>query len=141
MSLRIGQYIKFALGRDNAQVLDSLISGRLSPVRMPDNPDTDVPWICYRSEGLEEQDTKDGSLCDTNTVTMDVVCRSYEELLELLSLVREAMSRAVYTWNCRDGISFRIEEQTFRAGLEDYDEVLQAYVRPLNFTITTENHV
>lgn len=138
MSLRIGQYIKFALGHENAPELDRMLSGKLSPVRLPDNADTEIPWICYRSDSLDEQDTKDGPLCDTNTVVLDVVCRTYEELLDTLCAVRKAMQKAVSVWNARNYIPFRVEEQTFNAGAEEYDEILQAYCRPLIFIIKTE---
>ncbi len=137
MSIEIGRYISYALGRDNASELHKAISGRLSPVRLPENADTEVPWICYASAGIDEEDTKDGLLGEVNTVTLDIACRTYEDLLLVLHLVREAMRKAAPGWNRLDAAPFLVDEQRFRAGPEEYDEVLQAYCRTLNYVITT----
>lgn len=140
MSIEIGRYISYALGRDNAPELHKAISGRLSPVRLPENADTEVPWICYASAGIDEEDTKDGLLDEVNTVTLDIACRTYEELLEVLRLIREAMKAAAPGWNSLDTAPFLIDEQRFHAGPEEYDEILQAYCRTITYTIKTEHH-
>lgn len=136
MSLEIGRYIKYAFSEENAPALHQMVQGRVSPVVMPEDALTAVPWIWYYSSDAGEDSTKDGIAGDVCTVEIEAVAASYEALLDMLVLMRQAMADAWPAWNAGER-PFRIEEQTFRAGAEEYDDVLQAYCRKLNYIIET----
>lgn len=138
MSLQIGQYIAYALGEENAPDLYHRIGGRIAPVVQPEDAQTLMPYIWYYSEGMTEAETKDGPLSDTCNVQIEVVAGTYPRLLELLQLVREAMAEAFNTWELQDApVPFYVDEQTFSAGPEEYDDAQQAYCRKLTYTIET----
>lgn len=136
MSLQIGQYIAYALGEENAPDLYHRIGGRIAPVVQPEDEQTQMPYIWYYSEGMTESETKDGWLGDTCTVLIEVVAPTYPQLLDLLGMVRHAMALAPQAWEDQDG-PFHVDEQTFTAGAEEYDDAQQAYCRKLTYTIET----
>lgn len=134
MSLEIGRYISFALGEKNAPELHEMTGGRVSPVIMPQDGTGALPWIWYYSSNMFEDSTKDGPCGDNCEVIIEVVAASYEQLLVLLASVRKAMSQAFESWQ---GEQFDVVGQTFHAGPEEYDDVLQAYCRKINYQIET----
>lgn len=138
MSLQIGQYIAFALGEENAPELWHKIGGRLAPVVQPEDAQTAMPYIWYYSDSMSEAETKDGPISDTCIVQIEVVAGTYSRLLELLQLVRAAMIEARNTWELQETlVPFHIDEQTFSAGPEEYDDAQQAYCRKLIYSIET----
>lgn len=136
MSLEIGKYIKFALGAVNAPLLNAKVGGRVSPVISPDDGTT-LPYVWYYSSGMDETGTKDMVLSDTCTVNIEVVARSYDEMVELLLLVRQAMTDGFSLWQDEEDTPFDVGEQTYSAAAEEYDDVLQAYCRTLIYRIET----
>lgn len=138
MSLLIGQYVAHALGEENAPELWYKIGGRLAPVVQPEDAQTLMPYVWYSCESIVENSTKDGHLSDVCTVQIEVVATTYMRLLELLQLVRSAMEEARNTWELQEQlVPFHIDEQTFSAGPEEYDDMQQAYCRKLIYTIET----
>lgn len=135
MSLQIGKYVAWALGEENAPELNARIGGRVAPVVQPEDGGTVLPYVWYYSTGVQESTTKDGYMGDECQVEIEVVARSYTEMAELAQMARDAMERALNTW---DGDAFLVLGQTFGAGPEEYDDMLQAYCRKLNYTIETE---
>lgn len=135
MSLQIGKYVAWALGEENAPELNAKIGGRVAPVVQPEDGGTVLPYVWYYSTSVQEETTKDGYSGDECQVEIEVVARSYTEMAELAQMVRDAMARALDTWG--DGEAFMVEGQTFSAGPEEYDDMLQAYCRKLNYTIET----
>ena len=136
MSLQIGQYIKYALGEVNAPLLNAKVKGRVSPVVSPDDDGTHMPYIWYYSDGFTPSNTKDGEYEDTCSVSIEVVASSYEQLIDLLILVKKAMDDGYSLWNTTER-PFDVVEQHYTAGPEEYDDQLQAYCRKLNFSIIT----
>lgn len=137
MSLEIGRYVKYAFGEENAPALHQLVQGRVSPVVMPEDALTAVPWIWYYSTDAGEDSTKDGIAGDVCTVEIEAVAGSYDTLLEMLALMRQAMAEAQEGWNLGERRPFLIDDQSFRAGQEEYDDTLQAYCRKLIYTVET----
>ena len=135
MSLQIGRYVAWALGEVNAPELNARIGGRVAPVVQPEDGGTVLPYVWYYSTGVQESTTKDGYSGDECQVEIEVVARSYTEMAELAQMVRDAMERALNTWN---GGAFLVLGQSFSAGPEEYDDSIQAYCRKLNYTIETE---
>lgn len=136
MSLQIGKYVAWALGEENAPELNERIGGRVAPVVQPEDGGTVLPYVWYYSTSVQEETTKDGYSGDECQVEIEVVARSYTEMAELAQMVRDAMARALDTW---DGDAFLVVvDQTFSAGPEEYDDMMQAYSRKLNYTIETE---
>lgn len=133
MSLRIGQYIAFALGADNAPELSRLTGGRIAPVVQPEDDQNAMPYVWYYSDGLTEESTKDGHLSDVCTVQIEVVAPTYAVMLSLLQMVRTAMDEAIRAW---DG-PFGVADQSMTAGPEEYDDTQQAYCRRLIYNIET----
>jgi hypothetical protein len=102
----------------------------------PEDGGTVLPYVWYYSTGVQESTTKDGYSGDECQVEIEVVARSYTEMAELAQMVRDAMARAWDTWN---GDAFLVVVgQNFSAGPEEYDDMMQAYCRKLNYTIETE---
>lgn len=134
MSLQIGKYVAWALGEENAPELNAKIGGRVAPVVQPEDGGTVLPYVWYYSTSVQEETTKDGYSGDECQVEIEVVARSYTEMAELAQMVRDAMARALDTWN---GDAFLVDGQTFSAGPEEYDDMLQAYCRKLNYGIET----
>jgi hypothetical protein len=135
MSLQIGKYVAWALGEENAPELNARIGGRVAPVVQPEDGGTVLPYVWYYSTSVQEETTKDGYSGDECQVEIEVVARSYTEMAELAQMARDAMARALDTWG--DGEAFMVEGQTFSAGPEEYDDMLQAYCRKLNYGIET----
>ena len=134
MSLQIGKYVAWALGEENAPELNARIGGRVAPVVQPEDGGTVLPYVWYYSTSVQESTTKDGYSGDECQVEIEVVARSYTEMAELAQMARDAMARALETW---DGDAFLVSGQTFSAGPEEYDDMLQAYCRKLNYGIET----
>jgi hypothetical protein len=135
MSLQIGKYVAWALGEENAPELNARIGGRVAPVVQPEDGGTVLPYVWYYSTSVQESTTKDGYSGDECQVEIEVVARSYTEMAELAQMVRDAMERALGTWG--DGEVFLVGGQSFSAGPEEYDDMLQAYCRKLNYEINT----
>lgn len=123
------------MGADNAPELSRLTGGRIAPVVQPEDDQNAMPYVWYYSEGMTEESTKDGHLSDVCTLQIEVVARSYTEMAELAQMARDAMERALNTWN---GDSFLVLGQAFSAGPEEYDDSMQAYCRKLIYTIECE---
>ena len=134
MSLQIGKYVAWALGEENAPELNEKIGGRVAPVVQPEDDGTVLPYVWYYSTSMQEETTKDGYSGDECQVEIEVVARSYTEMVELLQMVRDAMARALDTW---DDNAFLVSGQSFSAYPEEYDDMLQAYCRKLNYKIET----
>ena len=137
MSLQIGQYIKYALGEENAPELYHRLGGRVAPVVQPEDEQTAMPYAWYYSDGISEETTKDGLMCDICRVQIEVVANTYPEMVEMAILTRKAMAEAREAWNKQEGTPFRVEDQTFSASAEEYDDAQQAYCRRLIYTIET----
>lgn len=134
MSLQVGMYVAWALGEENAPELNARIGGRVSPVVQPEDGGTVLPYVWYYSTGVQESVAKDGRIGDECQVDIEVVARSYSEMTELAQMVRSAMERALEMW---DGGPFVVDGQMFSAGPEEYDDMMQAYCRKLNYIIET----
>lgn len=137
MSLQIGSYIAFALSEDNSSELYEAVEGRVYPVIVPMDEDPDFPYIVFASNGMQEASTKDGIYGDTVEEEILVFARDLDTLEATAQLVRDAMTSAWSAWNATDGIDFEIEDQSFRAGAEDYDLVHDGYFVTLNYSIET----
>lgn len=135
MSLQVGKYVMYALDEVNAPELNARIGGRVAPVVQPEDGGTVLPYVWYYSTGVQESTTKDGYSGDECQVEIEVVARSYTEMAELAQMVRDAMERALNTWN---GDAFLVLGQAFSAGPEEYDDSIQAYCRKLTYNIETE---
>lgn len=134
MSLRVGLYVAWALGEENARELHERIGGRVSPVVQPEDGGVRLPYAWYFCSGIQEATTKDGFCGDECQVEIEVVARSYTEMIELAQMVRDAMSRGMAGWQSD---AFSVSEQTMSAGPEEYDDNMQAYCRRLIYRIET----
>lgn len=138
MSLRIGRFIKYALGQENAPRLHETIGGRLFPVQLPEDTSGMLPWAWYYSVSMSGDETKDGYAGDSTEVQIEAVAETYEKLLDILALIRKGMADARRNW---DDKSLKVADMSFRAGPEEYDDTLQAYCRKLIYTIDTYEQI
>ena len=133
MSLEIGRYIAYALGEENAPELHRTIGGRVSPVVQPEDAATRMPYVWYYSSGMQEESSKDGRYGDQCQVEIEVVARSYTEMIDVLQLVRKAMGKAWENWSGAPHLA----DQYVSAGAEEYDDTIQAYCRRIHYNIET----
>lgn len=133
MSLKIGKYIKSALGDDAVQ---AVVAGRVFPVIAPMDRPPMTPYIVFASNGLDETSTKDGLAYDTVTEEILVFGKTLDQVEELADLVRDAMFKAWRKWN-KEGSDFEIQDQTMRAQSEDFDLSHDGFYIPLIYTIET----
>ena len=133
----IGEYMEFALKRD-AELVE-LSGGRIWPVIAPEEMEGAYPYVIYAMDGMEEASTKDGIYGDTVREEILVCGRSVAEVENVADAVRRAMERALPAWNDEsDERPFLVQDQTFRAGAEDFDLNHDGFFLPLNYVIETE---
>lgn len=129
MSLLIGKHIKALLG-DDRRVRHALDS-RIYPVAIPQSAPA-YPFIVYVSNGTRPDDTKDGRLEDTVSVSIVLVHQAYTDGVELANHIR-------YIFEGREASypDFDVCGCSLEGTAEDYDADLEKYVFTLNLTFKT----
>ena len=123
MAFQIGKYIKFALSSDRTPELNAIVGERIYPVVVPDD------------DLNNEEYCKDGRTQDTDYVSVNVVAKSYGQLVEILELVRTAICRSYLEWNDTDNTPFFIADCVMSAKEEEFDPTDDTYQRALIFKI------
>lgn len=136
MAFHIGKYIKFALSPERAPELNAVIGGRIYPVVVPDDDLNKTPYIWYTCEDMSEEYCKDGRVQDVDTVSVNVVSKSYEQLVDILGYVRKAIKDSITDWNDSEiREHFYIFDILMTAKEEEFDLANDTYTRTLLFDI------
>lgn len=136
MAFNIGKYIKFALSPEQAPELNAIIGERIYPVVVPDDDLNKTPYIWYTCEEMSEEYCKDGRVQDVDTVSVNVVSKSYEQLVDILGYVRKAIKDSVVAWNDSEiREHFYIFDIRMTAKDEEFDLANDIYTRTILFDI------
>ena len=135
MAFQIGKYIKFALSSDRTPELNAIVGERIYPVVVPDDDLNNAPYIWYNVEETIEEYCKDGRTQDTDYVSVNVVAKSYGQLVEILGLVRQAVCQSFLDWNDTDNPPFFIADCVMSAKEEEFDPTDDTYQRAIIFKI------
>lgn len=107
---------------------DQAVSGRVTRIFPVAIDSAELPFIVFRTVGLEQEAVKSGAGADTAQVEVMCCAEGYEEAVELAEAVRGSL----------DGVSYSDEEIRMRGcRLSDHDEFWEgdAYVERLVFDI------
>lgn len=136
MAITIGKFINASLRANEA--LMGRVKSRVYPVVVPDWEHADAPYIWYFSESSSELSDKDGMYGYLSVVNIEVVASSYDEMIDLASMVVDAIKNYVDEWNSHNE-DFHVTESTLKAGPESYNDLDQCYSRVLSFDFITES--
>lgn len=135
MAFQIGKYIKFALLADRNPELNAIVGERIYPVVVPDDDLNNAPYIWYAVEETTEEYCKDGLTQDTDYISVNVVAKSYEQLIDMLELVRKAVCQSYLEWNDTDNPPFCVFNCIMSAKEEEFDPTDDTYQRAIIFKI------
>lgn len=135
MAFQIGKYIKFALSSDRTPELNAIVGERIYPVVVPDSDLNNAPYIWYCVEETTEEYCKDGRVQDVDFVSVNVVAKSYGQLVEILELVRKAVCQSYLEWNDTDNPPFCVYDCIMSAKEEEFDPTDDTYQRAIIFKI------
>ena len=121
MAFQIGKYIKFALSSDRTPELNAIVGERIYPVVVPDDDLNNAPYIWYCVEETTEEYCKDGRTQDVDYVSVNVVAKSYGQLVEILELVRTAVCQSYLEWNDTDNPPFCVYDCIMSAKEEEFN--------------------
>lgn len=136
MAFKIGKYIHKSLS-DYVDLVAHIDEG-IYPVIAPQDGHTKTPYVWYFVRDTSEESDKDGLAYDTDHVVIEVVSSSYDSLIEVCDLVREAMSLGFQSAQEADDTDYLIDQQTMMAEAEQYNDVDCCYSRKLVYEIITE---
>lgn len=135
MAFQIGKYIKFALSSDRQPELNAIVGERIYPVVVPDSDLNNAPYLWYCVEETTEEYCKDGRVQDVDFVSVNVVAKSYGQLIEILEQVRSAICRSYLDWNDTDNPPFCVYDCIMSAKEEEFDPTDDTYQRAIIFKI------
>lgn len=135
MAFQIGKYIKFALSSDRTPELNAIVGERIYPVVVPDSDLNNAPYLWYCVEETTEEYCKDGRVQDVDFVSVNVVAKSYGQLVEILELVRKAVCQSYLEWNDTDNPPFCVYDCIMSAKEEEFDPTDDTYQRAIIFKI------
>lgn len=85
MSVLIGLHIRRVLEKNDD--VTGFVGSRIYPLVVPQGVET-YPFICYDISGSSSDETKDGIVDDTATVSISVITKTYEDAIVIGNAVR-----------------------------------------------------
>lgn len=137
MSMLIGLYVHKALLQ--SEDIQRLTSGKVAPVVFTEDGDIQAPYIYFSRTATSESDSKDGLFGHNSTVAIDIVGRTYEEMMLLAQSAYDALHM---DFRHRRGdwsdMPFVVTDLTVSAGAEDFDPATLDYTTQLIAEFSTE---
>ena len=131
-NLKIGRYVKSALGGLNVPVFPIGQDGSNQGASFQ------PPFVTYKRNAFSEESTKDCIYEGSVPVAIDVVARTYDEMVDILCQVQTALHNAPATWNAQSARPFTISDQSLTFGEEGMDDTMTLYVCEVTAQIETE---
>lgn len=142
MAIQVAQFFAKAILADSD--IDDYIDGRFFPIARSteDEAEDKVPYIIMRVEAcqniIESKDNSAESLDDTDTIELDVVAGTFDDFVDLVTLVRKCVRTAFESGLTDSDWDFSLEDYQFTADGVMYDPAKPCYYQTLRYVCTTQ---
>lgn len=120
----------------DSEVSEVLIGGAAHGI-MPQGEEAEFPYAVWAVQETKPQRTKDGMLCLSHVVGIEVVGRDYDTIADVIGYICAALEGAEASWESYDEKPFMVCSQDWEIGPEQFDLDHDGPYRRIELTLET----